>query len=172
MMRQVYRLTRETSCCFSGYRPEKLPWRTKEDDPRCQELKRKIKLELEQLYRSGMRHFFCGMARGSDMYFCEAALNLREEYTEITIEAAIPCEAQAARWNEWERSRYFHLVGQCDVETFVSREYTKDCMIRRNRYMVDNSAVLLAVYDGKFGGTMQTIEYAARKGLKVITIAP
>ena len=39
---------------------------------------------------------------------------------------------------------------------------------RRNRYMVDRSARLLAVYDGEpKGGTAQTLAYALRKGLHV-----
>jgi uncharacterized phage-like protein YoqJ len=57
------------------------------------------------------------MALGCDMYFCETVLQLRDEHPDLTIEAALPCEDQAARWNEAQRSRYFNLVGQCDVET-------------------------------------------------------
>lgn len=28
-------MNRETTCCFTGHRPEKLPWREDEGDPRC-----------------------------------------------------------------------------------------------------------------------------------------
>ena len=160
------------SCCFSGYRPEKLPWGLSEADPRALALKQAIENELLKLLDSGIRHFLCGMARGSDTYFCEAVLKLRAQRPGITLEAAIPCEEQAARWRESDRRRYFELVAQCDIETYVSRKYTRDCMTKRNRYMVDNSSVLVAVYDGKFGGTMHTIEYAARRGLRVIEIDP
>jgi len=163
---------REKSCCFSGYRPEKLPWRGNEDDPRCVELKEQLNDTLFQLYESGTRHFICGMARGSDTYFCESVLRLRRFCTDITIEAAIPCEDQAAKWSEADRRRYFDLVAQCDFETYVSRQYTRDCMTKRNRYMVDNASVLIAVYDGKFGGTMYTIEYAARSGVRIIEFEP
>ena len=43
-------------------------------------------------------------------------------------------------------------------------------MMRRNRYMVDRSSLLLACFDGQTGGTMNTILYAQRSGLKVILI--
>jgi len=165
-------INRDNSCCFSGYRPEKLPWGTNEDDTRCVELKQKLNDALKRIYLTGRRHFICGMARGSDTYFCEAVIALRLKYPDITLEAAIPCEEQAARWPEEDRSRYFYLLGQCDHETYVSRKYTKDCMTRRNKYMVNNASVLLAVYDGKFGGTMHTIEYAMRRGLEITEIAP
>ena len=38
--------------------------------------------------------------------------------------------------------------------------------MRRNRYMVDRSAHIIAVYDGvPKGGTAQTLAYALRRGL-------
>ena len=40
------------------------------------------------------------------------------------------------------------FVEQCDKETMLQREYTYSCMIDRNKYIVDNSSVLIAVYDG------------------------
>ena len=71
-------MNRETTCCFTGHRPEKLPWREDEGDPRCLELKARLAGAVEAAYEKGMRHFLCGMARGADFYCCEAALALRE----------------------------------------------------------------------------------------------
>jgi uncharacterized phage-like protein YoqJ len=150
----------------------KLPWKNNESDERCVELKRRLYDIAEAVYLSGVRHFLCGMAQGCDMYFCETIIELRERYPDITIEAAIPCETQAAKWREADRERYFRLVEQCDVETMLQREYTSDCMSKRNKYLVDNSSVLIAVYDGTFGGTMQTVMYARQKGLEIIQIKP
>ena len=70
-------MNRETTCCFTGHRPEKLPWRKDEGDPRCLELKARLAGAVEAAYEKGMRHFLCGMARGADFYCCEAALALR-----------------------------------------------------------------------------------------------
>ena len=162
----------KNTCCFSGYRPEKLPWGYNEGDGRCLELKGKLADAVLSVYFAGIRHYICGMARGADMYFFDEVLKLRGEYPDVTVEAAIPCEEQASKWPEAERARYFDAVGRCDYETLVSRQYTPDCMTRRNMYMVDNSSVLIAVYDGRFGGTMHTIGYAAKRGLEIIEIRP
>ena len=116
----------DTTCCFTGHRPEKLPWRNREEDPRCLALKARIERELEEAYRAGYRHFICGMAQGADFYFCEAALALRDRRAGVTVEAAIPCEEQCARWSEGARNRYFDLVGHCDRETMVQRHYAGD----------------------------------------------
>ena len=161
-------MTPGSACCFTGHRPEKLPWRYDENDPRCAALKERIADTVRAVYEAGVRHFICGMAKGCDMYFAEAVIAMRDEYPGVTLEAAIPCESQADRWSVAERERYFYVIHQCDRETLVQREYTDDCMLRRNRYMVDNASILIAVYDGTRGGTMQTVNYAARRGLEII----
>lgn len=163
-------MNREITCCFSGHRPNKLPWGDDESDPRCQALKEKIRREVETAYDRGYRHFICGMAQGADFFFCEAVQRLRDERPGVTVEAAIPCEEQASRWPERDRERYFHLVGLCDFETMVQHHYDRNCMLRRNRYMVDHSSLLLAAFDGTFGGTMYTVTYAMGRGLEVVTI--
>ena len=52
----------------------------------------------------------------------------------------------------------------------VQRHYDKNCMLRRNRYMVDRSGLLIAAYNGLMGGTMYTIHYANKHGLDVVIL--
>ena len=163
---------RANTCCFTGHRPEKLPWGSDETDPRCSALKRKIRDAVESAYDGGMRHFICGMARGCDFYFAEAVLTLRREKGDVTLEAAIPCAAQSGGWPEADQVRWRSLLAQCDLETLVQEQYTKGCMLRRNRYMVDHSALLIAVYDGVSGGTRHTLEYAMRQKVPFLDIPP
>ena len=164
--------TKEKSCCFTGYRPEKLPWKLAEDDARANALKYRVFDMVEAAYQSGHTHFICGMARGADFYFCEAVLSLKEERPEVTIEAAIPFVKQASAWQESDKKRYFHLLSQCDYETVLGEEYSAGCMRRRNEYMVDNANMLIAVFDGKPGGTMQTVNYARKQMIKILEISP
>ena len=161
---------RETSCCFSGHRPVRLPWGSNENDPRCRALKVQIGEALEALYRRGYRHFLCGMAIGCDMYFAEEVLKLREKHPDVTLEAAIPCDDQSERWNRAQRDRYEKLVGRCNTVSHVSHSYTPGCMMRRNEYMIDRSSLLLACFAGKSGGTMKTILYAQRCGLETVIL--
>ena len=160
-------MTRETTCCFTGHRPDKLPWGSREEDPRCRDLKGRIGAALEAAYGRGYRHFICGMARGCDFYFAEAVVALRRERPDVTLEAAIPCESQADRWRAEDRRRYHALLDQCDLETVVQQRYTNWCMQRRDRYMVDRSGLLIAAYDGSTsGGTLYTLVYALRQGVE------
>ena len=161
---------RAQTCCFTGHRPMKLPWGMNEDDPRCLMLKAELAARLEGLYALGFRRFLCGMAIGCDMYFAEAVLALREDHPDVRLEAVIPFGDQPGRWNEKQRRRYNSLIDRADRVTVLQTVYTSDCMMRRNRWMVDRSSILLACYDGRPGGTMNTILYAERSGLRVILV--
>ncbi len=163
-------MEKATTCAFTGHRENKLPWHDDESDERCLRLKQAIRDAAEAVWRGGVRHFICGMANGCDFYFAEAVMALREEHPGITLEAAIPCEGQSARWTAAQRRRYDRLVSECDFLTVVQKEYTPDCMLRRNRYMVDASAVLVAAYNGRPGGTRSTLLYAMRQGLRIIEL--
>ena len=67
-----------------------------------------------------------------------------------------------------EQKRYRAILEQCNFETVVQHRYDRGCMMRRNRYMVDRSVRLIAVYDGApKGGTFNTLAYAMRQGLKI-----
>lgn len=158
---------REHTCCFTGHRPAKLPWGNDERDPRCLELKRSMIRELEQLYRKGYTHFISGMALGCDLYFAEAVLELKEIYPPITLEAALPFSNQAARWSEGNRGRWQHILDHCDKKTVVQDHYDRWCMLRRDRYMVDRSAAVLAVFDDTPGGTKYTLDCAAQQKLDI-----
>lgn len=159
-----------TTCCFTGHRPSKLPWGSNEGDPRCAALKSELSARLEGVYLCGYTNFICGMADGCDLLFAEAVLKLRDLHPEVTLEAAVPCDSQASSWSLTQQARYEHILAESDSVTFVQHQYSPGCMMRRNRYMVDKSSLLLACFNGQPGGTMNTIVYAQRKKLTVIII--
>ena len=159
--------TREITCCFSGHRPMKLPWGMRESDERCIAAKAWISEQLEELYMLGYRHYICGMAIGCDTYFAEAVLAMRESRPDVTLEAAIPCADQANRWNRKQQETYQTLLARCNSSIIFQGHYTPGCMQQRNTYMVNRSSAMLACYDGRPGGTMSTLLYAKREGLKI-----
>ena len=161
---------RQESCCFTGHRPAKLPWKYNETDPRCLSLKRRMMDAVQAAYDGGYRHFLCGMAMGCDLYFCQCVLALREAHPDVTIEAAIPCPTQADAWPWAQQERYRRMVEACDLETLVSSQYSPSCMQRRDRYMVDHASLLIAAFDGSAGGTRYTMEYAMNRGVSVVDL--
>lgn len=160
-------------CCFTGHRPQKLPFGANESDPRCIHLKNRLRHEIErQITKNSVAHFISGMAIGTDMYAAELVLELKKQYPQITLEAAIPCRSQACKWSEPLRIRYRGILSLCDKKTLLQDAYTADCMQNRNRYMVDCSDIIIAVWDGKPSGTGKTVRYAEECGKNIIILNP
>lgn len=57
---------------------------------------------------------------------------------------------------------------RCIYDNYIGTE----CMLEWNRFMVDNSSLMIALFSGIAGGTKSTIDYARNKGLKIIIIEP
>lgn len=170
----TYKIVNHKSCCFTGHRPEKLPWGYNENRTECLKFKSMLRAEIEGMLEKGVTTFISGMAIGVDLMAAEIVLELKCSYPEKAIQliAAIPFEGQADRWRENYRERYFKAIEQADQEVILQRRYTPSCMFERNRYMADRSAYMIAVYDGKPGGTKYTLDYALSKGLEVVTLRP
>ena len=43
-------------------------------------------------------------------------------------------------------------------------------MLERNRFMINNSSFVIALFNGKSGGTKKTLEYAQKQELRVVII--
>lgn len=159
--------------CFTGHRPQTITYLWDESSLKSFALKSKIKKSIVYLIKEkGVTHFISGMAIGVDMIAAEIVLDLKKKYPNITLECAIPCETQANQWSEKYRDRYFSIIEMSDKETLLQTHYTADCMHKRNRYMVDHSDYVIAVWDGSPSGTGKTVMYAKEKNKEILQIKP
>ena len=159
-------IDKRTTCCFTGHRPQKLPWGWSDSDLRLDRTSAWIAEQLEDLYSRGYRTFMCGMALGCDSIFADEVIRLRNRHPGVVLYGAIPCADQASKWNEKHKLRYAQLVDQCGVVKIFYDYYNSWCMSERNEFMVDNSSVIISCFLGSPGGTMKTLAYAMRKGLE------
>ena len=158
---------------FTGLRPHKLPWGFDESKPAALALIIAVKERLIRLIEdNSIRQFISGMAMGIDTICAEIVLELKESYPDITLTAAVPCKDQDMLWPQKQRDRYARILGQCDAVHVVSETYSDDCMNKRNKWMVDNCDILLAVWNRKPGGTGNTVKYAKSKGVELIILDP
>ncbi len=162
----------DKSLCFTGHRPQKLIYGFNENHEMCVRLKDRIMIEIKQKIEEGIDTFLCGMAIGTDIWCGETVVELRKEYQNIRLIACIPHIGQEEMWNEDYKERYRELLRHADEKIIISDHYTKDCMQLRNRYMVDHSSNMIAVFNGQEGGTKTTIEYAIKKGRNIILLDP
>ena len=77
-------------CAFTGHRPEKLPWGSRETDPRCCALKVQIAHAVRSVWEEGATVFACGLSRGCDFYFAESVLRLQGQGSAVSLEGWVP----------------------------------------------------------------------------------
>ncbi len=168
----IYKLN-STTLCFTGHRSQKLPWGFNEEDERCITMKQNLYLEIEKSILQGYKTFLCGMALGFDMICAEIVLNFKKKYKDIKLVGAIPCKNQDCKWNIKQKSRYRKILNQLDAIRCIYKKYNgPNCMNERNKFMVNNSSKMIALYNGIDGGTKKTINYAKKQGLKIVIIKP
>lgn len=158
------------TCCCTGHRSKGFPFQygmdTAKHNAYLQAFEQKTEFAIAEY---GITNFLSGMALGVDLDFAEIVLKLRNRYL-VTLACAIPCPNQSLKWEEKDKLRYESILKKADDVSLISDRYTPDCMLRRNRYMVDNSELIIAVFNGKqTGGTWYTIIYAKNKN-KVIEL--
>jgi uncharacterized phage-like protein YoqJ len=88
------------------------------------------------------------------------------------LEAAVPHKGQDMLWPQKYRDSYNKILADCDSIYVVSEVYAEDSFMRRNRYMVDKCDILLAVWNGRAGGTANTVKYAKHKNKRIIFVNP
>lgn len=147
-------------CCFTGHRPEKLGLSEAV-------VVASLRQEIERTIDDGFTTFITGMARGVDIWAGEIILDLKSKGRPIRLICASPYRGFEDRWSEEWRSRYRAVLEQADLIRFICPRYSSGCFQRRNEWMVDHSARVIAVYNGLPGGTRNTIEYAKRRGVCV-----
>ena len=160
------------TACFTGYRPNKCSWGYNEDDERCLDMKERARICIQEAINNGYNNFLCGMALGFDMICAEIVLELKKKHPNIKLIGALPCKNQDALWNSVQKDRYKKLLKQLDGIRCIYDKYIDGCMIERNEYMVNNSSLIIALFDGKAGGTAKTVKYAQSMGKKVVMIKP
>lgn len=158
------------ACCFTGYRPEKFPFKISADTPEYTAFENELILAITSAFSDGYDTFYCGGAMGFDLIAAELLLILRPRKN-FRLVMALPYRAQNSNFSPEWRERYCSVLKQADEIVYVSDEYYKGCYSERNRYMVDRSERVIAFYDGKSGGTRDTVLYAKRKGAEVINVA-
>ena len=152
--------TRKRCACFTGHRPEKLTF--SEESVRAW-LREVITDEMEK----GRTAFISGMSQGVDIWAAEEVLTIRKSGKAIRLISAGPYEGYEEDWSRDWAERYRRVMDQADLVTFLCPRYRPGCFEYQNRWMVDRSSVVLAVYNGRDGGTKDAIDYARRAGVDV-----
>lgn len=150
------------TCCFTGHR--NIP------SEKVSSIYKQLENVVENLICNGYLYFGSGGARGFDTIASEVVLNLKKRYPQIRLILVLPCIDQAKGWNKKDLAKYKHIKNKADKVVYTSYEYSKDCMYRRNRHLVDNSSACICYLNKNFGGTFYTVNYAKKHDIFIINV--
>ena len=161
------------ACAFSGHRPKSFPWKYNESASDCVLLKEALAAQIEALANRGVTDFLSGMAQGVDLWCSQIILDLKKKNPALKLHCVLPCKGQESKWTASAQEHYYSILAQANEVVYVGQEYSRDCMLERNRWLVDRASILLAVYDGTYrSGTGMTVRYAQKLGREIIIIHP
>ena len=104
----------------------------------------------------------------------ESAKRIRRQflrYPDIRLILVLPCFSQTRGWSQEDIEIYDDIKQKADKVVYTSQKYTRGCMHKRNRHLVDNSSACISYLTENKGGTFYTVNYAKSKGVEVINIA-
>ena len=156
-------MKKNKTCCFTGHR--QIP-----SEERA-EITDRLERVIASLYQKGILYYGAGGALGFDTLAAQTVLRLRESYPGMKLILVLPCLTQTRGWRPEDVAEYERIKAQADKIVYTTQQYTRGCMHKRNRHLVDNSGVCVCYLTGNSGGTAYTVHYARKQGLHVINIA-
>ena len=121
-------------------------------------------------YSKGIRTFNCGGALGFDTLAARAVLKKREECPDVRLVLILPCTDQARLWNRGDVEVYNSILDSADEKIYVSEEYTRDCMRKRNARLAEECDMLIAYVGRERSGAGQTVRIAEALGKEVYNL--
>lgn len=163
-------MQRSATCCFTGGRPQHVGFDIN-DRIATEAVRRDLSLAIRNAAADGYTDFLCGMSRGFDLWAGEVVCSLMPELG-IRLHAAIPFREQTNGWPKEDLVHYETILRQCTSTFVLSDHYFKGAYLMRNRFMVDNSSLVIAWNVGRrSGGTSYTCRYAEASNIRIVNLA-
>lgn len=154
---------KETTCCFTGHRPEKIALEEAE-------IKNLLEGAINTAIKNGVNTFITGMAEGTDIWAAEIVLSKKKENPNINLVCALPHPGFDKRRSSEEKEKFKNIIENADLVKMINEKYFRGCYQVRNKWMVDFSGLVIAVWNGTQSGTGNTIRYAVGKDIPVVNV--
>lgn len=155
-------IDRKRTACFTGHR--------KIAAQDIQKIEKQLDKIIEKLYQKGVIFYGAGGSYGFDMLAEMAVIRARNRHKEIKLILVLPCKNQEKYWTEDNKTTFAEIKNQADKIVYTSEIYSKDCMHKRNRHLVNFSGYCVAYLNKNSGGTAYTVNYARQKGLEIVNL--
>lgn len=89
----------------------------------------------------------------------------------VKLILVLPCRDQDKWWRLEHQDTYAYIKTHADKIVYTAETYSKGCMHKRNRHLVDCSNYCIALLEKHQGSTYYTFNYAMQHGLEVYNLA-
>ena len=152
------------ACSFTGYR--------RIEARHLSSLPLLLDRAINYAYGEGCRDFYLGGAVGFDTFAAQRVLLYRMTHPDIRLNLILPCINQTEGWSGEQREMYLYILGEADAVEYVSEEYTRGCMQRRNRRLAELCDIMIAYVSRGSSGASQTVRLATEAGKRVYNLYP
>lgn len=176
---------------FTGHRPDKLDGYYLESNKNVMIKWYIINTVVELLIERNIKDvkFICGGALGTDQIAFEAVDIIKNhknlyKLDNVIVETALPFRNQYLKWSQVDIDRWISQLKRSDIITKVDKlndykinGYKEDTyypakMQKRNEYIVNNSDIVIAIWDDTKGGTANCVKYAQKQKKEIIIKKP
>ncbi len=131
----------------------------------------RIEEEIVKMHAQGVTRFMTGGGLGFETLAAQVVLQAREKHPGIRLVLALPSRDQAAKWPASSVAIYEGIKGQANEIVYTAETSGRGHLLKRNRYMVDQSEIVLAYLAKTTGRTVQTVKYAEKVGKEIVRIS-
>ena len=150
----------EKTCCFTGHK-------NLTQEQAIEALHLLIK-RVNELTIEGYTHFISSFANDIDVLLAQIIGSFRYKNKDLILEAVIPIENKL---NSLDKIKYALMF--YNKVTVIQEQCGPECFQKRNKYMIDNSDVVVALWDEKTSKeTYNAVNYARSQGKEIIRMSP
>ena len=152
--------------CATGHRPHKLGKEYNLKGPYSEFI---YEFMMNFIAGNSPTKIISGMALGVDQLWAIAGIR-----SGIEVIAAIPFIGQESVWPQSSQQLYKEILKSNLVEEKIISDgnYSIEKMHIRDKWMVDNSDLVFAVWNGTGGGTQYTVDYAKEQNKEIEILNP
>jgi len=158
--------------CFTGHRPDKLGGY--ENNPTQRNTRQALETIIKDLVnKNDFVEFISGMAVGVDTWAAIEVLKVKlYNPDKVSLKLALPFVGQQNKWPLTSQMQWLEVYRAANSVYFVDEEgYAPWKLLNRNKWMVDNSDLVVAVWSGyRKGGTAHCIRYASKKNKEIVNL--
>ncbi|UCZ51499.1 SLOG family protein [Bacillus shivajii] len=131
-------------------------------------LKQAIKKKIQHLKEEyDINWFITSGQPGVELWAAEAAIELKEIYSDIKVGTLAPFFEQEERWQDPLKDLYLKVWENSDYKDYITkRKYESPQQLKlKNQFIIDKSDALLVLYDEYTEGSPEYyLTYAKKKG--------